>query len=266
MFAAKVYLASLYGSLRIHLSPNRCRNRRDVVPCDLEFWNRSKRPLNSFRMRGGAGWEEERKGIKENREGQTGRKSHRRSDTAVQKKNYGNVKVSSVIRSKVSEEDHKRSQESLRWSQIEKLCEIVKSNLKLKISKCETKLLCNYYALLVSEVIDTIRHRCISRRTLNLFISFSPTLSYSRFAIFDARPCSYSWQFFQRRRSRMRSTIATGIRSRCTLIRSIFTSQSLFSVVSNVQQRLRLICILTLIYHGSGLLNLNLTKNLFSEA
>lgn len=56
----EVYLASVYGSLRIHLSSNRRRNRSDVVPCDSEFWNRSKRPLNSHRTRatgkgGGAG-------------------------------------------------------------------------------------------------------------------------------------------------------------------------------------------------------------------
>ena len=48
----EVYLAWVYGSLWIHLSSNRRRNRSDVVPCDSEFWNGSKRPLNSLRTRG----------------------------------------------------------------------------------------------------------------------------------------------------------------------------------------------------------------------
>ena len=63
----EVYLASVYGSLRIHLSSNRRRNRSDVVPCDSEFWNRSKRPLNSHRTRatgkgGGGGRRRRRRG------------------------------------------------------------------------------------------------------------------------------------------------------------------------------------------------------------
>lgn len=48
----EVYLAWVYGSLWIHLSSNCRRNRSDVVPCDSEFWNGSKRPLNSLRTRG----------------------------------------------------------------------------------------------------------------------------------------------------------------------------------------------------------------------
>lgn len=153
MFAAKVYLASLYGSLRIHLSPNRCRNRRDVVPCDSEFWNRSKRPLNSFRMRGGAGWEKERKGIKRERRRDGKRKRVIVDRTlAVQKKIYGNDKISLVIRSEGSKVDYKRSREPQEYHdnhKLRKICEV----FNYISPSCQSE----------SKVRDKTRDDCIAR-------------------------------------------------------------------------------------------------------